>query len=329
MLRCSNCGWFNPDDAPVCEMCGEELRDASKVTVENEISHTHEEFSKTVLSSNADCVQKEDIPEEEFCPMCGYPVTDECITCPNCGYALAEPVIEQNDSIAHSPGPEEDQGQGKTVSNTKGTVMELAVPKEDSVNLESPAEDSLSASVDAVPDVKPKPTSERFLKGTVRDVTAYMEPDAASSGSTDLTIPNLENSAPQPDVVAPSSEKVEPEPDGHEQKKGRALKGTIRDISDYVDTEPPVDIPAAEGTGKHNYKSTIRDAGKISATVLQSALKPQAYKRTIREMSDHEEGNDNALRLCLIPMSKGDTEIIELIPGAVVIIGGHKYLVRK
>ena len=166
MIRCNNCGWFNPDTATHCEMCEEEL---TGLPIENPAVQASEKeqepvkeqatepvhppvppvanpmletvrfapaghdsakpkpsFSATVMDATS--LVKEDEPVH--CPKCRYPIFGYAEVCPNCGSSLKnvmkETVIPVSPALTVKDTVEEKDPSQAPASVLKGTVMEKA-----------------------------------------------------------------------------------------------------------------------------------------------------------------------------------------------------------
>ena len=95
-MRCSNCGWENPDGNTKCEKCGTPLSEAVRNVVSNKtarenVSNQNQQAAplhKTVCESSA-------FPDvtpngARVCPHCGYPLRPGVAVCPNCHDGITE-----------------------------------------------------------------------------------------------------------------------------------------------------------------------------------------------------------------------------------------------
>lgn len=64
MIRCNNCGWYNPDTATFCEMCEESLAGFPKVEMPSPLEEAEE---KPILPEEAEAV--EEVPAVEEKPL--------------------------------------------------------------------------------------------------------------------------------------------------------------------------------------------------------------------------------------------------------------------
>ena len=160
MIRCNNCGWFNPDTATHCEMCEEELtgqpvenlveQTAANTTGKPDISPNEEKtkvqpvgntmletvrfaaapdsraknFSATVMDASSILDHSEPLQ----CPKCRYPVSGYTETCPNCGTSLKklmkETVLPSSPAMTVKESVEEPEEKAPVQDAFKGTVRE-------------------------------------------------------------------------------------------------------------------------------------------------------------------------------------------------------------
>lgn len=79
-MRCTNCGWENPDGAQRCEKCNSPL--AEVPAFEPKVYESMQDIKSTVREISEPIELKE---KGEICPQCGFPVRDGTTRCPNCG----------------------------------------------------------------------------------------------------------------------------------------------------------------------------------------------------------------------------------------------------
>jgi len=185
MIRCNNCGWFNPDTATHCEMCDEELAglpiekpveigdDNERVPTSEPLEDTHalensqspsspmmetvrmknsgpqkqnSSFSATVLDSSSVFNTEESVQ----CPKCRYPVYGFVDTCPNCGASLKRAMQDAPQVSSSVPA--------RTVPELEPVSKNMPAPTVivDSGHLQPPCP------VD-------HPSNTLHMKGTVRD----------------------------------------------------------------------------------------------------------------------------------------------------------------
>lgn len=243
MLICTNCGWMNPDDAAVCQMCGEELYD---------IPHTPDEAPDTpaaesiptpehqaapapvnpvlsqtvILPRGMAAIEPEEHPaEEDLCPMCGSPVAPGSSYCSNCGYRLLDTAPEPEPEPQPEPIPE---------------------PEPEPIP-------------EPLPELEPEPITEP-------------EP---------IPVPGPERPVPQ------------------------NLNDTIPD-----------------------FKATVIDTHHLSEALAKAEETQMRYKQTLRDFPEEPAQESAGPLMSLVPLSKGDKEIIRLVPGEVITIAGHRYLVK-
>lgn len=72
-MRCTNCGWDNPNGVDRCQKCGQHLETAD---------------SQPQLQNTASITETTD-DAEQVCPSCGYPLAVGVATCPMCGTSIS------------------------------------------------------------------------------------------------------------------------------------------------------------------------------------------------------------------------------------------------
>lgn len=223
MLRCTNCGWFNPDAADVCEMCGESLSSATNVEgpVSSDASPDLQAepepvpvpngmaMSGTVRMDISKPTAKESEPED-YCPMCGYPVRQNYESCPNCGYPLS-PSLSAHTVQESEPVTETVIEPSPVSSLMKGTIREI--PRE--------LTEESSPQQNAVQEPQPKPiTTPEVIQTPLPEISPASSPES---------------------FAAP---KTKPSP----------VKGTIREIPGHI-----AGTRVGEPLKKQIYKETIRE----------------------------------------------------------------------
>lgn len=186
MIRCNNCGWFNPDSASHCEKCDESLAglpvetpsentaeeesEPIPVPVKNEEKpvskmlqetvrmkgaepeqHQVRDLTATVMDTSA--ILKADEPVQ--CPKCRYPVYGYADTCPNCGSSLRRPNAAQ----APSSAPDE------TLKVTTADAASNAPAPAEGINLKGTVMDA-----SAHPGPVPKAPVVNAAKATIREL---------------------------------------------------------------------------------------------------------------------------------------------------------------
>lgn len=87
-MRCSNCGWTNPDGITKCQKCNQSL-----------LAETIQMSMLSEQQSNSDV---------QSCPKCGYPISKEINICPICKTQLNDsgnvdtPVVQLRKTVAQS-----------------------------------------------------------------------------------------------------------------------------------------------------------------------------------------------------------------------------------
>ncbi|MDE6272066.1 MAG: zinc-ribbon domain-containing protein [Muribaculaceae bacterium] len=143
-MRCKNCGWQNPDTAPVCEKCHSKLNNtynpnrprAARPGDERDLGRTptvmgkanpfaaspdtpHDRPSPSTYHNQANFSSK---PASQgtsqrpaICPDCGYPLSDRSDSCPNCGKQ-----IEIHDPMQNAG---EEKNSPDSYGPLKGTIL--------------------------------------------------------------------------------------------------------------------------------------------------------------------------------------------------------------
>ena len=90
-MRCTNCGWENPDGAQRCEKCN------SPLAVEPIPEQREEGNSDSIKSTVREIERPIEVHQKDnLCPDCGFPLREGASRCPNCGKVFSsvssEPV---------------------------------------------------------------------------------------------------------------------------------------------------------------------------------------------------------------------------------------------
>ena len=86
-MRCTNCGWENPDGAQRCEKCN------SPLVVAPAYEARPEEPGQNVKSTVREVQEPIEIQSKEnVCPDCGFPIREGATRCPNCGKEFRVPA---------------------------------------------------------------------------------------------------------------------------------------------------------------------------------------------------------------------------------------------
>jgi rubredoxin len=103
-MRCSNCGWENPNHLTRCEKCNTPLSSPSYQAAP--AAAPQQNYNKTVNEAAI----FPDVPAQDanVCPQCGYPMRPGVTECPNCHYGA---------QVASAPAPKQVK-----VSPAQGTV---------------------------------------------------------------------------------------------------------------------------------------------------------------------------------------------------------------
>lgn len=89
-MRCSNCGWDNPNGNQKCEKCNAPLSGSMINYNEQEtpsVSHPAEVLKRTVREVGA-VAEPVSQSASNICPRCGYPLAEGESRCPQCGTEL-------------------------------------------------------------------------------------------------------------------------------------------------------------------------------------------------------------------------------------------------
>ena len=79
-MRCTNCGWENPEGAQRCEKCNSPL--ASDIVYDSE-GEREEGVVKTTVRETDEPIRVH--LNDNLCPDCGFPLREGVVRCPNCG----------------------------------------------------------------------------------------------------------------------------------------------------------------------------------------------------------------------------------------------------
>ena len=86
-MRCTNCGWMNPDDVTKCQKCGQPLIQANE-------SFRPQQIVRESPSPAMETPQN--------CPNCGYPLVQGTTRCPMCG---SDCVVVAEHSVTQLSSP--------------------------------------------------------------------------------------------------------------------------------------------------------------------------------------------------------------------------------
>lgn len=90
-MRCTNCGWENPENAARCEKCNSPLD--GPVDYEPENVENSSNMNSTIREDQVFPRQGND---DNTCPSCGFPIRKGTRRCPNCGFEFGQsPKIQQ------------------------------------------------------------------------------------------------------------------------------------------------------------------------------------------------------------------------------------------
>lgn len=99
-MRCTNCGWSNPDDLKFCQKCNEPL-----IVYELHSTPLPIDIHKSDEPENISEPHVE--PESEStsltCRKCGYPLLPETEFCPNCGAQIKTPTTNEGEPKSEEP----------------------------------------------------------------------------------------------------------------------------------------------------------------------------------------------------------------------------------
>ena len=124
-MRCSNCGWMNPDHLSRCQKCNQEIKpDAFSAPQANRVEKP---LGVGTLAF-----------DEVTCSRCGYPYQKGNNVCPNCGTpAIAEqPVFMDPKKTQIIENPQYASGQPMQNFNSNPASQPAAVPTPANVNRE-------------------------------------------------------------------------------------------------------------------------------------------------------------------------------------------------
>lgn len=88
-MRCTNCGWENPEGAQNCEKCKSPLKSVNEFEPVREASQEPNQILKgTISEANVFPGVNNPEPQGMTCPKCGFPLRNGSGSCPQCGYDL-------------------------------------------------------------------------------------------------------------------------------------------------------------------------------------------------------------------------------------------------
>lgn len=220
MIRCNNCGWFNPDTAKHCEMCDESLtglpienpveQAAPKTPVQEPVpvkepvpaKEPKVEKTATPASSNPmmetvrmaspaapkpsfsatvmDIGAVRTMGEPVHCPKCRYPVYGFTETCPNCGSSLKKVM------------------QGTMMEMPSTTLKDSIPEKKPEVQPAQPTVIQTSPFKGTVREAPVPGTPQRSPKATVREIPAALKMDAKDERECWRLIPV---ESPDPEII--------------------------------------------------------------------------------------------------------------------------------
>ncbi|MBR0531065.1 MAG: zinc ribbon domain-containing protein [Bacteroidales bacterium] len=97
-MRCTNCGWENPEGAQRCEKCNSPL--AGQPVYSPTPAQEPVDVKSTVREGQAPIAPKED---PNTCPECGFPIREGSVRCPNCGKEFFKQAADGAPFIAPPP----------------------------------------------------------------------------------------------------------------------------------------------------------------------------------------------------------------------------------
>ncbi len=124
-MRCSNCGWENPDHNTRCEKCGSALSGGRVNNPQQPQTAPQPNFNKTVNEASVFPDMPANIPNVptvggQSCPKCGYPLRPNQTKCPNCGWGQpAAPTIPE-------PKPKPNTGTSNPFAGTVNPYTQVA-----------------------------------------------------------------------------------------------------------------------------------------------------------------------------------------------------------
>lgn len=87
-MRCTNCGWENPEGTQRCEKCNSPLVGAP--VYEPKAEEPRQDLKSTVREVQEPIEIKS---KENICPECGFPLREGTLSCPNCGKELGSQAV--------------------------------------------------------------------------------------------------------------------------------------------------------------------------------------------------------------------------------------------
>jgi len=285
MIRCNNCGWFNPDTATHCEMCDESLAGFPKVDPPD----ASQEDEDDVQSIEAPVVQ----PVEEPTPEKEDPT------------AAPEPEVQPQESL-HSP----------KADPLSATIRFADSSKSGKKSAEKPAGVSGRGFAATVMDASAALKNSTPIQCPKCRYPVY--------GGTE-TCPNcgatLKNVLEEPRQVSKPEPKPEEKPAPKKSSKQSAPSITVKDhveevIPQFKQTvrDFPGSGPTKEAPRKIAPRPTARD---LKATIREIPVELMGKEAM--------ESNSPVSPFRLIPVESPDSAVIELVPGSIVTIGNRRY----
>lgn len=100
-MRCTNCGWSNPDDLKFCQKCNEPLivyeLHSTPLPIDIHKSDEPENISEPHVEPTAESLSP------YTCRKCGYPLLPDADSCPNCGAQIKTPTNKEEDVKVEKP----------------------------------------------------------------------------------------------------------------------------------------------------------------------------------------------------------------------------------
>lgn len=124
-MRCTNCGWNNPEGLKFCQKCNEPLN-----VLEIHSTPLPVDVHKVDDHKTEECENLPNAIEGKSlsCKKCGYPILPDTEVCPNCGAQLKLPAVKEESvektEISSFSSPYSREDGRATVKNATGVLNE-------------------------------------------------------------------------------------------------------------------------------------------------------------------------------------------------------------
>ena len=288
MIRCNNCGWYNPDTATHCEMCDESLAGFPKVDLP--VPEDDDEDDISMPEPASESLPKpepvpETIPEPVQEPKPEEPVKSSPLTA----------TIRFADTGGHRLDRKGPAPTAPNAAKYAATVLDASSALDEPKQVSCPkCRYPVLGNVDTCPNCGASIKSALKEPGPVPKPVPAPAPEPAPKPEPEHR-PAHSHSRPSTTV---KEDVIEPAPQ---------FKQTVRDFPQEKPTHqqtPPATQQRAPHPTVRDLKATIRE---IPADLLERVP------------------SQSATSYRLIPVESPDSAVIELVPGEIAIIGSRRY----